>query len=159
MYRELFTEALRIKKKASSDNRQKHIDDIHQKEIDDHLVGIIGDINVIKTHHTKEVRTGDSRSRDDGVANDLLLNVFRKLFLKPTFKPREKYAVVYKNTKKKWDVMVVELRNKVLSIITIIKKNARTPYDAKQSTRSSQKNIIVESKDGDIQVTDIFIIQ
>jgi len=147
MFRELFKEALRIKQKASQkpDKRQNIMRDIHDKEVDDYLIGEIGDITIKKSKHSKEIRDGDFASRDSGVANDLLLSVFRKLFLKPEFRPRKKYAVVFKNAKGKWDLMVVELNRKELTIITIIKKNARTPYDAKASKRDTQENIIVEN--------------
>jgi len=146
-FKELFQEALRIKQKASSkpDKRQNIMKDIHDKEVDEYLVGEVGDITIKKSRHSKEIRDGDFAGRDSGIANDLLLSVFRKLFLKPEFRPRKRYAISFLNSKNKWDLMIVELNKKELTIITIIKKNARTPYDAKASKRDSQIDIIIEN--------------
>jgi len=146
-FKELFQEALRIKQKASSkpDKRQNIMKDIHDKEVDDYLVGEIGDITIKKSRHSKEIRDGDFAGRDAGIANDLLLSVFRKLFMKPEFRPRKRYAIVFKNAKGKWDLMVVELNKKELTIITIIKKNATSPFLAKASKRDTQENLIIEN--------------
>jgi len=154
-FKELFTEnldeGLRIVKHAE-DKRQILTKDVHDKEIehaksemDPYQVGFIGDIKIIKSKHATEIRDGDKFDRSYNIDNEMFLDIFRKLFLKPTFRPKTKTAVVYKNKKKKWDLMVVELRNKVLTIITVIKKNERAPYDAKASSiHKGQPNIIVE---------------
>jgi len=156
MFKELFTEdkldeGLRIVKHAE-DKRQDIIKDIHDKEIahakadmDPYQVGYIGEIKIMKSKHATEIRDQEKFSRSYNIDNETFLNIFRKLFLKPTFRPKTKTAVVYKNKKGKWDLMIVELRNKVLTIITVIKKDERAPYDAKASSKhKEQPNIIVE---------------
>ncbi len=149
----IFTEALRIKAKVQPDKRQgltKVVHDIEikksKKEMDPLVVGYIGDIKVYKAKHAAEIRDGDSFTRDFNITNDYILTVLKKLINKPTFKPRKKTAVVYKNLKNKYDVMIVDLRGNVLTIITIIKKNKKRPYEAMQSNRQGQVDIIIEGK-------------
>ena len=149
MFKKLFTEALRVVSKG--DKRDAHTVKVHKgeidhakKEMDPLQVGYIGDIKIMKSKHATEIRDQDSFSRDYNMDNDMFLSVFRKLFMKRTFKPNQKTSVVYRNKKRKFDVMVVELRGKTLTIITVIKKGERAPYDAKQSSREGQVNIIVE---------------
>jgi len=150
-FTELFTEKLRIIKKAS-DNRDEHLTKSHQGEIDHSkmemdplFIGYIGDIKIIKSKHATEIRDGDKFDRSYNIDNEAFLNIFRKLFLKPKFRSKVKTAVIYKNNKGLYDLMVVELRNKVLTIITVIKKGERAPYDAKASSKhKDQPNVIVE---------------
>ena len=157
MFRELFTdtinEKLRIVKKSDGfDKRDVHITKVHKGEIehskmemDPLLIGYIGDIKIIKSKHATEIRDGDKFDRSYNIDNEAFLDIFRKLFLKPKFRPRTKTAVVYKNLKGKWDLMIVNLTGKVLTIITVIKKNERAPFDAKASSKhKEQPNIIVE---------------
>jgi len=163
MFKELFTEdkldeGLRIVKHAE-DKRQAITKDIHDKEIshakaemDPYQVGYIGDIKIMKSKHATEIRDQDKFSRSYNIDNETFLNIFRKLFLKPTFRPKTKTAVVYKNKKGKWDVLICELRGKILTIITVIKKGERIPFSAKPSKRDTQVNIIVEEKLNGIEI-------
>ena len=145
------------------DKRDDLINGVHVKDIKDtkdsfasHIVGIVNDITVYKSIHSGEIRDGDGSPRDYGVDNNFLLNIIRKLFLRPTYNPKKKTMVAYKNAKKKFDLMVISpLENKSLTIITIIQGNESSAQNYFGPSHMQDQKAMIESI-GDIE--DFYII-
>jgi hypothetical protein len=135
------------------DKRDDLIKDIHDKDIKatkdslaDHTVGIVNGITVYKSVHSGEIRDGDGSPRDYGVDNEFLLTVFRKLFLRPTYNPKKKTMVAYRNAKKKFDLMVISpLENKSVTIITMIQGNESSAQNYFGPSHVQDQKAMVES--------------
>ena len=136
-----------------TDKRDDLIKGVHDKDIKDtkdsfasHIVGIVNGITVYKSVHSGEIRDGDGSPRDYGVDNDFLLNIFRKLFLRPTYNPKKKTMVAYKNAKKKFDLMVISpLENKSLTIITMIQGNESSAQNYFGPSHMQDQKAMIES--------------
>lgn len=145
---EPFLEALRIVKRASKqgkDDREVHKAVAHSAEIekqdtDELFVANINGILVVKSRHMKQVRGGEKNARDAYFDNDYMAKVFKKLFLKPTFRPG-KSQVAFRNKNGKYDLMAIhyEPKFRTIKIITFIKKNQSRAFDT-YSTNRDYKN-------------------
>lgn len=155
-------EALRIVQKAS--DRQKSTDKIHNKEIKDTEISfstdIIGKVNgktVKKTKHMSQVRDGETLPRDHGISNDEILEVIEKVLKKPTFKKNTKTMVTYKNKKGKYNLLVLTLEGNLISLITVIKGNYKSPYDYFTPKHKDALKIIIEKfQDSNINLNETF---
>ena len=69
-----------------------------------------------------------------------MAKVFKKLFLKPSFRPG-KSQVAFK-TKRGYDLMAIgyDARFKTIKIITYIRKHGRSPYDTFSTNREHNKD-------------------
>lgn len=100
-------EALKIVKKKGQEKEQRKIDISHFDECD-----------IIRTKHTKEVRDGQDVPRDDGLRDAVILRVVKKAW-KKGLQSDTKTMVTYKNKKKKYDMIVIEWKQKQKKIILV----------------------------------------
>ena len=148
-------EALKFVKRAKEqgkDDREyhkatSHADDI-DKEAEDLFVANMNGTLIVKSRHMKEIRDGQKNARDADWDNDYMIKVFKKLFLKPTFRPG-KSMVAFRNKKGKYDLLAInyDARFKTLKVITYIKKNRRGGFEAFSTNRDYDKNpkIVIEA--------------
>lgn len=152
-------EALKIVKKKA-DNREEIKTDIAKKEIGQakrkptgydprKSPGYVGDVNglpVVKSKHSQEIRAGEKKSRDRNIKDELILKVLNKMMATGEFKPNVATMLIYKNTKGRFDLMVVKQEKGSIVIITFIQERKKDPYDYFTNKRSRDKKIIVESE-------------
>lgn len=124
-----------------------HADDI-DKEAEDLFVANMNGTLIVKSRHMKEIRDGQKNARDADWDNDYMIKVFKKLFLKPAFRPG-KSMVAFRNKKGKYDLIAInyDARFKTLKVITYIKKGRRGGYEAFSTNRDYDKNpkIVIEA--------------
>ena len=73
---------------------------------------------IIRTKHTKETRAGQLVPRDDGLRDAIILKAVKKAW-KKGLKPNTKTMITYKNKKKKYDMIVIEWKDKQKKIILV----------------------------------------
>jgi len=118
-----------------------------EEKFNNNFVGSVKSIIVIKSKHSMENRHGDSVSRDHSIPNEKIMDNIKRLLKMPAFRSGKSYSIVYKNKRGFWDVMVLSYKDKyTIEIITIMKRNSRSPYDAKVSSyHNNELAIILES--------------
>lgn len=125
----------------------------------------VGDVNglpVVKSKHTQEIRAGEKKSRDRNIKDELILKVLNKMMATGEFKPNVATMLIYKNTKGRFDLLVVKQEGNTLVIITFIQERKKDPYDYFTNKRSRDKKIVVESEfeiELDEELGDIIIIK
>jgi len=147
-------EAIKFVKRAKDqgkDDREFNKALAHKDEIEDADGVFVANLNgtlIVKSHHMKEIRDGEKQARDADWDNPYMIKVFKKLFLKPAFRPG-KSMVAFRNKKGKYDLLAInyDARFKTLKVITYIKKGRRGGYDAFSTNREYDKNpkIVIEA--------------
>lgn len=149
-------EALKFVKRAKvqgADDREYHKAVAHDIEVgksdeEDLFIANMNGTLIVKSRHMKEIRDGQKNARDADWDNDYMKKVFKKLFLKPAFRPG-KSMVAFRNKKGKYDLIAInyDARFKTLKVITYIKKGRRGGYDAFSTNREYDKNpkIVIEA--------------
>lgn len=146
-------EADSYRKGYEVDKRDDIVRDIHDTEIKDTKdslesikIGVVNGIIIFKSVHAQEIRTGEGHTRDYGLTDEKIEEIFKKLFLKPTYNPKKKTMVVYKNDKKKFDLLVISpLESRYIKIITIIQGNKNNSYDYFTPSHKDEQKVIVEN--------------
>lgn len=158
-------EALKIVKKKT-DSRDDIKTDIANKEISQAkkkksgydprksplYVGDVNGLPVIKSKHTQEIRAGEKKSRDRNIKDELILKVLNKMMVTGEFKPNVSTMLIYKNTKGRYDLLVVKQEKGVLLIITFIQERKKDPYDYFTNKRSRDQKIVVEEEEFEIEL-------
>jgi len=150
------------------DQRDDLLKDIHMKDIEhtkasfaDRRIGVVNGITIYKSVHSTEVRDdGDGAGlvRDYGLDNEFILNIFKKLFLKPTYNPKKKTMVAYRNKRNKYDLLVITpIEGNTIKIITIIQGHKNTAREYFTPSHYNDQKAMIESVK-DIEGVEDFII-
>lgn len=146
------------------DKRDDIVKDIHTQdikttkdELESYRIGIVNGITIFKSIHAQEIRTGEGLPRDYGLTDEFVLNLFKKLFLKPAYNPKNKTMIAFRNPKGKYDLMVVSpLEYKYIKIVTIIQGNKSRAYDYFTQSHINDQKAILE---GISDIDDFLIIE
>jgi len=142
------TEALKIKKKASDKTEQPTPtpQKIKAKRPSDSLkVGTVDNIDVYKSSHSTQKRDGEKKARDHGIKDELILKKIKKVFDSGELVPGNKTIIVYKNSKARYDMMIINKENGYITIITFIQGREKDPEFYFTKSRQKQDRIVVES--------------
>lgn len=106
------------------------------------FVGNANGFKVYKSNHSTEKR--DSKERDHGIKNELIIRVLEKA-LKKGLKENSRTMLVYKNTKGRYDLMVVSKNNNSITIITFIQERKKQPEEYFTPKHKKDNKMILES--------------
>lgn len=144
-------EGLKIVKKQSDDNKETKQPTKKKSGYDPRKNPLyVGDVNglpVVKSKHTQEIRPGEKKPRDRNIKDELILKVLNKMMATGEFKPNNNTMLIYKNTKGRYDLLVVKQEGSTLLIITFIQERKKDPYDYFTNKRSRDQKIVVEAED------------
>jgi hypothetical protein len=122
-----------------------------EKKID---ISYFDTVNIVRSKHTKEIRTGQTIPRDEGLRDAIIIKAIKKAW-KKGLKPYVKTMISYKNKKKKYDLIVVEWQkkqNKII-IVTVIQDSKKTANDYFTPKHKNDAKIMTEKEIVDIQET------
>ena len=140
------TEALKIVKKKE-DKPTTQPQQKKTKKPKGTLVGTVQDAKVYKTFHSTQIRNGDKKPRDYGIKDALILKRLDKMLADKDFHKNTKTIVIYKNSKARYDLMVVIKEYGVINIITFIQGREKDPYNYFTKSRQQEDKIIVENQE------------
>ena len=147
------SEALKIVKKNNPSDPQsspskepkQHASPRNRRPSNDLLVGSVDGIDVYKSFHSTQVRVGDKKSRDHGIKDALILKKIKNVLDTGELSPNEKTLIIYKNSKARYDLMIIIEENGYISIVTFMQEREKDPYNYFTKSRQRENKIIVEN--------------